>query len=215
MVAIDATPPEPVRLGPDESVKSRPFTSVAETQRDRTMLDDLLADMRRLLRDAAAGETQITPYETVQWRAEGRVRRHVVCNEARLRSHPGLCVVGFFGERRTGMDTEPLEEANAALVASFAEYPGITSYSSAERHDGNWGNLVLHDDPVDTDYWRQSALHAEAVRMLSPLHYRTVRIHNAVLTAPVPHAPAIVLSSTKYFDFSVDPEWRGLRAHRR
>ena len=214
MVAVDATPPEPVVFGPDESVPSRPFTSVAETQRDRSVLDELLTDVRRLL-DDAAGETQITPYETVQWWVEGRVRRHVVCDEARLRSDPGLCVVGFFGERRTSVDATPLEEANTALIASFAEYPGITAYSSTERPDGNWGNLVLHDDPVDAEYWRQSALHAEAVRMLSPLHYRTVRIHNALLTAPVPSAPAITLVSTKYYDFTADPEWRGLREHRR
>jgi hypothetical protein len=120
-------------------------------------------------------------------------------------------VVGFFGERRTDLDIAPLEEANAAVVREFAKYPGITSYSSMELPGGHWANMVLHDDPVDTDYWRQSTLHADAVRRLARVHYRTVRIHNARLTTPVRYDPALTILRTKYFDYTSEPEWRAVR----
>jgi hypothetical protein len=201
-----------VALGPREVASGRPFTALHFVEADVAVLHELLADVRTLLDEAAAGARAIIPYRKVGWRApDGLVHRHVICAEERLRSHPGLCVVGFFGERRTDLDIAPLEEANAAVVREFAKYPGITSYSSMELPGGHWANMVLHDDPVDTDYWRQSTLHADAVRRLARVHYRTVRIHNARLTTPVRDDPALTILRTKYFDYTSEPEWRAVR----
>ncbi len=119
--------------------------------------------------------------------------------------------MGFFGERVTDVDPAPLEEANTEIVAEFTKYPGILSYSSVELPDGKWANLVLHDDPVDREYWRRSELHAEAVRVLSPVHYRNVRIHNAELTDALTDSPNFILERTKYYDFEGGVEWRAQR----
>lgn len=202
----------PVALGPREVAAGRPFTALHRVEADVAVLHELLVDVRTLLEEAAEGTRTIVPYRTVGWRAsDGFARRHVVCTEERLRSHPGLCVVGFFGERRTDLDIAPLEEANAAVVREFSKYPGITSYSSMELPGGHWANMVLHDDPVDTEYWRQSTLHADAVRRLARVHYRNVRIHNARLTVPVLDDPTVTILRTKYYDYTDEPEWRAVR----
>ena len=199
-------------LGPNETVPGRPFTDVVLIERDLSILYGILGDLDSLLTESQAGTRRIVPFRRMAWRVDGLVHRHIICNEKRLRTHPGLCVVGFFGERRTEVDMAPLEKANRAIVGEFANYPGITSYSSLELPGGYWANLVLHDDPSDTDYWRRSELHTRAVKMLSRAHYRNVRIHNAQLSAPVPRQPTIGLLRTKYYDYSGETDWRAERA---
>ena len=80
-----------------------------------------------------------------------------------------------------------------------------------ELAKGRWANLVLHDDPIDREYWRGSQLHAEAVRLLSPVHYKNVRIHNAELTDALTEDPKLTLERTKYYDFDGGVEWRAER----
>lgn len=198
-------------MGPEEVVAGRPFTRVEVTARDQHILHDLLADLRGVAVEVEEGIRDLAPYQKLAWRVGGLTHRLLVCDFERLRSHPGLCVVGFFAERRTDVDIWPLEEANSEIVSEFASYPGILSYSSVELPDGHWANMVLHDDPVDTRFWRQSKLHAQAVEMLSPLHYYNVRIHNGRLTAGVFNRPSIVIQKTKYFDYTGTAEWKAER----
>ena len=171
----------------------------------------MLRDLCRVLEEADTGDTDIVPMQRKAWKVDGLTHRLLICDETRLRDHPELCVVGFFGERRTELDMTPLEEANTAIVGEFAKYPGILSYSSVELPSGYWANLVLHDDPVDRDYWRKSELHAKAVEALSPAHYKNVRIHNARLTGPIMERPRFTIRKTKYFDYSGELEWRAER----
>lgn len=203
--------PKTVALGPMEEAPGRPFTSVDLIERDLGILLKLLADVRGVLREVDAGVRELEPYQRLAWKVDDLTHRLIVCDEDRLRYRERTCVVGFFGERRVDQDPSPLEEANSAIVSEFAHYPGILSYSSVELARGHWANLVLHDDPVDREYWRQSALHAEAVRLLSPLHYRNVRIHNAELTDGLTDSPRLVLERTKYYDFDGAVEWRAQR----
>jgi len=204
--------PEPVlTLGVNESVEGRPFTAVEVLGRDLGVLAAILDDVARVLRDADAGHREITDRHTIAWKDDGLLRRMIICNESRLRAHPEPCVVGFFGERKMDVDVGPLEEANTAIVAQFKDYPGIFSYSSIELPNHYWANLVLHDDPVDKEYWRRGELHANAARELSPLHYETVRIHSARLTAPVLQNPGFRLLKTKYWDYGENPVWTAER----
>ncbi len=182
------------------------------TGRDLGILQGILADLRVIAVEVEEGVRQLAPYQRLAWQAGGLAHRLLICDFARLRAHPGLCVVGFFGERRTSLDIWPLEEANSEIVKEFTEYPGILSYSSVELPGGHWANMVLHDDPVDTWYWRQSELHRHAVETLTPEHYKNVRIHNGRLTSGVFDRPSIVIHKTKYFDYSGPTEWRGERA---
>lgn len=199
-----------VMLGPDDVVAERPFTAVEATGRDLEILHEILADVRSVVVEVEEG-ARLEPYQKLAWRVGGLTHRLLVCDVDRLRAHPGLCVVGFFGDKRPDIDPWPLEEANSVIVNEFVKYPGILAYASIELPDTKWANLVLHDDPVDTEFWRKSTVHARAVETLSPQHYFNVRIHNGCLTSGLFDGPSILITKTKYFDFMGPEPWRAER----
>lgn len=201
----------PTMLDPLEVVEGRPFTAIEHSARDLEIMTAMLADVLEVLEDIDRGRRVVAPYQKLVWKVDGLTHRLLLTDEERLRAHPGPCVVGFFGERHIELDPSPLEEANTAIVADFADYPGILSYGSIEVGDGRWANLVLHDDPVDREYWRRNPRHAEAVRVLSPVHYKHVRIHNARLSGPVSENPSVIALRTKYFDYTEAEVWRAER----
>jgi hypothetical protein len=203
--------PGTVALGLDEVVVDRPFTAVEKTNTDQGVLLSILADVRQVVVEVEEGVRDLAPYQKLAWRAGGLTHRLLLCDVEKVRSHPGLCVVGFFGQRREDVDMWPLEEANSEIVAEFINYPGILSYASVELAGGQWANMVLHDDPMDTSFWRKSQMHARAVETLSPRHYHTVRIHNGRLTSGIFDRPSIQIYRTKYFDYSGPTEWRAER----
>lgn len=181
------------------------------TDRDLLVLHSILTDVRAVVAEIEEGIRDVAPYQKLAWRVEGLTHRLLLCDVDRVRAHPGLCVVGFFAERREDVDLWPLEEANSEIVGEFVKYPGILAYSSVELTEGHWANMVLHDDPVDTSFWRQSKMHARAVEKLSPRHYFNVRIHNGRLTSGIFDRPTIEIHRTKYFDYSGPVEWRAER----
>lgn len=198
-------------LGPDEVVKRRPFTSPDLYTHDHSILSYLLEDLRGILGSPSTGQ-RIDSHQSIEWTVHGLRRKVVVCDQPALRSaRKEICVVGFFGERYFDRDSTPLEEANADLVLEFRNYPGILSYSSMELVDGNWANLVLHDKPEAREYWRASQRHADAASRLSPLFYRTVRIHNGILPRGVAGRRTIVIQRTKYWDFRGPRVWQAVR----
>jgi hypothetical protein len=203
--------PATVTLGPRDVVSDRPFTAVEMTMRDLGILHGILADVRSVLVEVEEGVRVLEPYQKLAWRARRLTHRVLVCDSDRLRAHPEPCVVGFFGEKRPETDGWELEEANTEIVAEFPKYPGILAYASVEMPDQRWANLVLHDDPVDVQFWRTSEMHRRAVETLSPQHYFNVRIHNGRLTSALFDRPEIVVRKTKYFDFTGEEEWRAER----
>ena len=203
--------PGTVALGVDEMVDSRPFTAVEMTGRDLAVLHSILGDVRQIVVEVEEGVREVSPYQKLAWRSGGLTHRLLLCDVERVRAHAGLCVVGFFAERREEVDVWPLEEANSEIVGEFVNYPGILAYASVELTHGHWANMVLHDDPVDTSFWRQSQMHARAVETLSPQHYFNVRIHNGRLTSGIFERPSIEIHRTKYFDYSGAVEWRAER----
>ncbi|HEX6221211.1 MAG TPA: hypothetical protein VF115_08970 [Acidimicrobiia bacterium] len=200
-----------VALGVDETIEDRPFTAVEMTDRDLGVLHSILADVRQVVVEVEEGIREIAPFQKLAWRAGGLTHRLLLCDVERVAAHLGLCVVGFFGQRREDVDIWPLEEANTEIVAEFIDYPGILAYASLELAEGHWANMVLHDDPTDTSFWRQSQMHARAVETLSPRHYHNVRIHNGRLTSGIFDRPSIEIYRTKYFDYSGPVEWRAER----
>lgn len=198
-------------LESNDVVPGRPFTAVEMTTRDLGILHGILADVRSVVVEVEEGIRELEPYEKLAWRSGGLTHRLLICDQDRLRSHPGLCVVGFFGEKRPDKDGWVLEEANTKIVGEFPKYPGILAYASVEMPGGRWANMVLHDDPVDVQFWRTSQMHARAVESLSPQHYYNVRLHNGRLTAGVFDRPRIEIQRTKYFDYTGDEEWRAER----
>ena len=204
--------PTTVTLGPNDVVSGRPFTAVEMTGRDLGILHGILADVRAVVVEVEEGARHHVPFQKLVWKVGGLTHRLLLTDIGRVRSHPGLCVVGFFGDKRPDKDGRLLDEANTEIVAEFHKYPGILAYASLELPNDHWANLVLHDDPVDVQFWRTSEMHAWAVETLSPLHYFNVRIHNGILTSGIFESPRIVIRKTKYFDYTTTGDmWRAER----
>jgi hypothetical protein len=198
-------------LSPDQSVEGRPFTSPGLRERDLQVLSYMLEDVRGLMGEMYEGVIEIHPYEPISWRVHGLGRRNVVCDPMRLGERTDICVVGFFGERHFGRDAAALEAADASVVLEFRSFPGILSYSSMELADGNWGNLVLHTADEDREAWRGGQIHARAVAELAPIHFQTVRIHNATLPGGLAGGRSIRIDRTKYWDYRDPTVWHGVR----
>jgi hypothetical protein len=200
-----------VALGPEDVVPGRAFTAIEHNPGDIANMHMMLDDLRAVLAEAAEEGRTVAPMSRFAWKVSGRTHRLIVCNEGRLRSHPSLSAVGFFGLRHTHLDIAALEAANTAVVEEFPDNPGILSYSSMELGEGQWGNVVLHEEPEDVERWRAGETHARAVRELSPIHYVCVRIHNAALTRGLFADPEVAITRTKYYDYSGDEEWQAVR----
>jgi hypothetical protein len=200
-----------VTLGPNDVVSGRPFTAVEMTGRDLGILHGILADVRSIVVEVEEGARHHVPFQKLAWRVGGLTHRLLITDIGRIRSHSGLCVVGFFGDKRPDKDGLLLDEANTEIVAEFHKYPGILAYASVELPDDHWANMVLHDDPVDVQFWRTSEMHARAVETLTPQHYFNVRIHNGTLTSGIFERPQILIRTTKYFDYTKGDMWRAER----
>jgi hypothetical protein len=200
-----------VTLGPNDVVSGRPFTAVEMTGKDLGILHGILADVRSIVVEVEEGVRQFHPYQKLVWKVGGFAHRLLITDIVRIRSHAGLCVVGFFGDQRPDKDGRLLDEANTDIVAEFPKYPGILAYASLELPGEHWANMVLHDDPVDVEFWRSSEMHAWAVESLSPQHYFNIRIHNGTLTSGIFDRPHIVIRKTKYFDYTAGDTWRAER----
>jgi len=198
-------------LTSDQSITRRPFTSPGLYPRDLAILGYMLEDLRGLLTRIAEGRLTIAPYAPIEWVVLDLKRRVVICDAVKLHHRKSAQLVGFFGERRLDRDGSSLEEANFEIVLEFQKYPGILSYSSMELADGNWANLVLHNVAEDRETWRASEIHARAARELSPLFYRTVRIHNGTLPDGVMGNRSIVVERTKYWDYGSTKVWHAVR----
>lgn len=203
--------PVAVTLGPSDVVSGRPFTAVEMTGRDLGILHGILADVRAVVVEVEEGARHFEPFQKLVWKVGGLTHRLLITDIARIRAHSGLCVVGFFGDKRPDHDGRLLDEANTGIVAEFHKYPGILAYASVELPGEHWANMVLHDDPVDVQFWRTSEMHARAVDTLTPQHYFSVRIHNGTLTSGIFDRPRIVIRKTKYFDYTTGDMWRAER----
>jgi hypothetical protein len=201
---------EVVRLGPYETVITRACTDVSLYAPDLDVMAYMLQDLRTLLRSHAAGKTSLEEHVATMWTVHGLHRRTVVCDLDIADSIDRVCVVGFFGNRRTELPYEALDQVDAGLLDEFRHYPGILTYSSVELADDYWANLVVHAEPDDRELWRTSAAHVNAVEM-SPVLYSDVRIYNGHLAGGLAGNRAIDIDSVKYWDYEVDPVWRGFR----
>lgn len=198
-------------LGATEIVGERPFTHPDRTADDLVWVQAMLAALRRVLAASGALPARPRPLGLQVPEASGRQHRLVVCDERRLRLRQELALVGFFAERRPGLDHAPLAAADEELILEFPRHPGVLSYSSLELPGGEWGNVILLDAPDTQERWREGERHAYAARELAPRHYACVRLHNARLPAGLLASGDPVLTRTKYHDFRATPPWRAER----
>ncbi len=201
-----------ISLAPAESVAGRDFADPARSHDDLAQLEHMRAGLAALLGEAGlalgaapASEPQIAYLSE----AGGRQHRAVVAARQRLLAAPELTVVGFFGQRRAEADPNMLGAIDAELLGEFVQHEYVLSYSSIELPGGDWGNLVLLEHAAGIEHWRASQRHIYAARELSPQFYASIRLHNGRLPGGL-RAPAIELTSTKYYDFR-QGWWQALR----
>jgi hypothetical protein len=193
-------------LAGTQSAPGRPFTDPAYTAADLVAIRVMAEALRRALDTLPGGHRPVTLQLPD---VEGRPHRTVVTDDRRLRTTHDLPFVGFFAQRRTGLEFEPLDAVDTELILEFPRHPGILSYSSLELPVGNWGNLIILDAPDAADDWRTSAKHAHAAAELAPRFYRSVRLHTGRFARGLASAALPVLMRTKYYDFQESPPWMG------
>jgi len=69
---------------------------------------------------------------------------------------------------------------------------------------------VLFGTPGVPPGWHGDAVHARAVA-LAPHNYRCIRLHRGRIGGPFAGNGGIAVQRTRYFDFSRELAWRGLR----
>lgn len=200
-----------VRLEPSELVADRPFTHPGRCIEDAAILQQMAARLRLLLGQSSGSLAQSPSFALELDEAGGRSQRIIVNHRQALLASDDLTAVGFFGMKRPGANAEVLTEVDAELIGEFSLHPGILSYSSLELADGNWSNLVLLNSPEAREHWRTSERHLYAVRELTPGHYLTIRLHNAVLPGGLMSGRALALQRTKYYDFQSPAMWQAVR----
>lgn len=201
-----------IQLGTDDIIEEKPFTRAVHTSRDADNLERVRHALVRLLRHMSSDDCRCQHHlEFVE--EDGRAMRHIIMRPQDLLDATALAVVGFCGHKRAPIELpeqEEMTQVDAELVAELCQHPHMLSYCSVETGDGNWTNLVLLSHHDGIQHWRGSARHAWAVESLTPRFYQHIRLHNGALPMGLA-SERIVLTSTKYYDFSVSPSWRAIR----
>ncbi len=200
-----------VALDAASLVEERPFTHPTHSLADLRILNRSLGRVRAVLHSGLMSGSG--PLSTYEWEDEqGAWNRIIVKQGADLRA--SLTLVGFFGQRRPGVDPAPLAAIDNQLVQEIASVDGLLCYFSSAIEGGNYANLVLCAHDEAKEMWNHSLLHARAVRELAHLHYQSVRLHNGRIDAGLCHSTGPALECTKYYDFdTLGPEgpWRAVR----
>jgi hypothetical protein len=139
------------------------------------------------------------------------LHRFVIPRPERLRSAGQLTIVGFFGQRRNGVDPALAHEFDEVLVSEIPDYPDLLSYYSLALASGDFSNLVIFADPEAKIQWSRSRAHTQAVEQFAPDYYLSVRLYNGRLPHGLQQSHTLQLSRIKYFDYQGDSLWSAIR----
>lgn len=198
-------------LSPSEWVQVRPFTHPDQIDHAQNILRYMAGQVCVLL---AYPYLSSEPPHTVFFNRPDNgdwFHRIVLSAPERLRETRPLTIVGFFGQKQEGADSDAAHEFDRLLVAEIPDHPGLLSYSTVALDNGNYANLVLFSDEAARDHWGASQAHAQAVRQLAPSYYQTVTIYNGRLPQGIGHYQNLSLIRAKYYDYQCRPHWRAVR----
>jgi hypothetical protein len=202
-------------LGPDEVLEEKPFTNADNTEREVDVMQFMLEEERELAQ-AWARSGDDAPAQVVMKEPDPEGRRHllVVPNVRALVEASEFTAVGFFGKPRDDVDHGVLFGLEEDLVGRMGRYGelGLLSYYDVElvAPKGTYGNLILFSTPDVPEEWYRDEIHSKAVK-LSPGHYRQIRLHKGSVYGSMLGGCEISVERTKYFDFTGDETWFGLR----
>ena len=202
-------------LGPADVLAEKPFTNAENTEREVDVMQIMLEEERELAQEWAQA-AEDAPAQVVLKDPDAEGRRHllVVPNVEALVNASEFSAVGFFGKPRDDVDHDVLFSLEDELVERMGRYGdvGLLSYYDVElvAPKGTYGNLILFSTPDAPSEWHQDEIHNRAVN-LSPGHYHQVRLHKGSVSGSMLGGCRITIERTKYFDFTGDEIWFGLR----
>jgi hypothetical protein len=202
-------------LGPQDVLEEKPFTNADNTEREVDVMQFMLEEERRLAQ-AWAKDGDAAPAEVVMKDPDAEGRRHllVIPSVRNLVDAAEFTAVGFFGKPRDDVEHDVLFELEENLVGRMSRYGdvGLLSYYDVElvAPKGTYGNLILFSTPDVPEEWYRDEIHSKAVE-LSPGHYQQIRLHKGSVTGSMLGGCQITVERTKYFDFTGDGTWFGLR----
>jgi hypothetical protein len=202
-------------LGPDDVFEEKPFTNADNTEREVDVMQFMLEEERQLAQ-AWAKEGDAAPEEVVMTEPDAEGRRHllVIPRVRNLVQAAEFTAVGFFGKPRDDVDHDVLFGLEDELVERMGRYGdvGLLSYYDVEliAPKGTYGNLILFSTPDVPEEWYRDEIHSKAVK-LSSGHYHQIRFHMGSVHGSILGGCQITVDRTKYFDFTGDDTWFGLR----
>lgn len=196
-------------LGARQRLPGRAFTDPGRTLADVAVMDRMLTGLRGRARSWAGGPDSV---EMLEHPAAGLRHWLVVPRTCALLAARQVMAVGFFGDLCPGVDHAAIYQLEADIVGRLPRYAaaGLLAYYDAELDRSVHGNLVLIGAPDVPPGWQDDVVHARAVA-LAPHHYRHIRLHRGQVRGPLLGTSGIAVQRTRYFDFSGEPAWRGLR----
>ena len=196
-------------LGARQRLPGRAFTDPERTLADVAVMDRMLTRLRGQARSWPGGPG---PVEVLEYPAAGLRHWLVVPRPCALLAAGQVTAVGFFGDLRPGVGHGPIYQLEADIVGRLGRYAaaGLLAYYDAELERGVHGNLVLFGARGVPRDWHGDVVHARAVA-LAPHHYRCIRLHRGLVRGPFAGTGGLGVERTRYFDFSKEPAWRGLR----
>lgn len=202
---------EPRTIGPLETLDHRPFTDLRNSTVDLQAMRFMIACVGHMLEQRRPGleaEGAIVHYHPAEtnW-----VYRIVISQPHRLAKRSPITVVGFFGQRRPEANLPLAQQLDHELLPELFRHRELLCYMSLSLPTRNYANLVLFASPEGKEEWGGSALHAEAVRLLTPDFYDSVRLYNGRMRYGLDHIDGLHLDLVKYYDYHAQPVWRAVR----
>jgi hypothetical protein len=202
-------------LQPEEVVVGRPFTDVAHTQTDLAILRYLVAHLGLVLDSHGSmwveADQSIQPLELHFPTPEQWWHRVIVTQAERLLVIRPLIIVGFFGQRRNGGDERLAHSLDGALLSELPAHDDLLAYSTLALPTGNFSNLVVFAREEGIGHWGRSQMHNEAVRILTPNYYLSVRLYRGIVPEGLEQTNGLRLTQVKYYDYQETPLWRAVR----
>jgi hypothetical protein len=204
-------------LGPHDVLEEKPFTNADNTEREVDVMQFMLEEERKLAQEWARNGDAPTGVVIKDSDPQGRRHLLVVPSVSNLIQAAEFSAVGFFGKPRDDVDHGVLFDLEEELVGRMGRYGevGLLSYYDVElaAPKGTYGNLILFSTPDVPEEWYRDEIHSKAVH-LAPGHYQQVRLHKGSVSGSMLGGCQITVERTKYFDFTGDETWFGLRHFR-
>jgi len=198
-------------LKPADVVQDRPFTDPDRIVNDvntlRFMVDQLCLFLENIQHNA-----NLEPPIIVHQPDRDNWFYRLVIARPELLLQPGrLAFVGFLGHRREDADLELADKFDELLLNEIPDYPGLLSYSTMALVSGDFCNLVIFTNSSVKQQWSRSKAHQQAVRLLSPDYYVSIKLYNGHLPLGITGSDALKLTRVKYYDYQQNPLWHAVR----